>query len=208
MKSIKFLSNILFEQVIPNRVAAMKANPVTKPSTKLTSNVAAAPAITPEALAKEKADLALILNKGFENLSDWLKGMFSEDSASQWKPWKTWLSDNAAGAWTDFFLPQFKLDGEPILLELKKKITDLTAAVAAADTAPAGKYAGDANMVNLNNIMVANLAIVNSWIVKDGKLYKAFNNNNLSTDLYQWTINYSTGYKPISRVTYEIDADF
>lgn len=200
MKSIKFLSNILFEQGPPSYVAAMKATPAAQ--RRAAPRQAAAPTISPEALVKEKADLALVLNKGFESLSDWLKGMFSEDSASQWEPWKSWNGDDEAGAWKEFFLPQFKADGEQILIELSKKITDLTAAVA-----PNGKYASDGNMVALNTKMVANLAIVNSWTIKDSKLYKAFNNDDSSTDLYQWTINYSTGYKPVTRVTYEIDAD-
>lgn len=189
MKSIKFLSSILFEQGPPSRVAVAKANPSTARAA--TPPATATPTISAADLAKEKADLTLKLNKGFEYLSNWLVGMFSTASAPQWEPWKHWNGDEELKAWDEFFIPQWSAECAETLAELQKDVKTL-----ADNVATGKKYADDGNMRALDTKMQGNLKIVQSWPTDNGPLKTAFVNNDSTDDIYRWTINYTNDFTP------------
>lgn len=182
--------------------------PQTKPAAQRQAapRQAAAPTISPEALAKEKADLTLILNNGFKSLSDWLKGMFDEN-VTHWETWKGRLDDDEAKAWTAYFIPQWKAECAEILKELEAKVKTLT-----DNVADGKKYAADGNMKSLNTKMTGNLKVVQSWPDEsttpvNGTLKYKFLKLD-SNDTYRWTINYTSDFKPApGRQTYEIDTD-
>jgi hypothetical protein len=204
MKIIKKYTDFVFEQ------GGLKKAPTTTqkvaPKSAAEPKAQATPTISAADLAKEKADLTLKLNTGFEKLSNWLKGMFSSENANQWEPWKTFSNDKEEQAWTDFFLVQWNAECAQTLKELQAAVKLLQEAVK-----PGAKYANDGNMVQLETKMSGNLKIVESWTTATGagSLYLAFHNASpFEDDIYRWTMNYSDDHTTKGRKTYDVDCDF
>jgi len=203
MKIIKKYTDFVFEQ------GGLRKAPTTTqkvaPKSAAEPKAQATPTISAADLAKEKADLTLKLNVGFEKLSNWLVGMFSSENADQWEPWKHWNGDDEKAAWKDFFKVQWNAECAQTLKELQAAVKLLQDAVK-----PEAKYADDGNMVQLETKMSGNLKIVESWPTATGagSLYLAFTNNDSTDDTYRWTMNYSDDHTTKGRKTYSVDCDF